>query len=170
MRIAEAVSRHGAGLILMHRRGTPKTMQEQTHYQNVTEDVLAQLQVILKKARDWGIDHEQLVADPGFGFSKTAEQSLELLTNFEQFKSLGRPVLAGVSRKSFLGSLTGKPAAQRDWATAAAVAVAVQKGAGIVRVHAPSEMRDVVRVAERLRGEAAHRVAPTFIGEKNVRS
>ncbi len=154
IRMAEAVSRYGAGLILMHRRGTPKTMQQLTRYNDVTEDVLAELQIILKKAFDWGVDPEQIAVDPGFGFSKTAEQNLEMLSQFEKFSRLGRPVLAGVSRKSFLGKLTGKPEGGRDWATAAAAAVAVQKGAGIVRVHAPSEMRDVVRVAEALRNES----------------
>ena len=150
-RMAKVVKDYGAGLILMHRRGTPQTMQDLTQYQNVTEDVLAELEIILEKAREWGIDERQIVVDPGFGFSKTAEQNLELLANFEKINRLGRPVLAGVSRKSFLGLLTGKPAPERDWATASASAIAVQKGAAIVRVHEPSGMQDVVRVAEACR-------------------
>lgn len=153
VKMADAVKRYGAGLVLMHRRGTPKTMQQLTQYGDVTEDVLGELRAALDKAMSWGIDAEQLAVDPGFGFSKTAEQNLEILTHFEKLNRLGRPVLAGVSRKSFLGNLTGKPAGEREWATAAAVAVAVQKGAAIVRVHEPAGMLDVVRVAEALRSE-----------------
>lgn len=155
IRMAQTVNDYGAGLILMHRRGTAKTMQRFTEYQNVVDDVFAELQGILKKADEFGLSSDHIVLDPGFGFSKTSEQNVELLAHLEKFNSLGRPILAGVSRKTFLGNLAGKSVHERDWATAAAVAVAVQKGAGIVRVHEPLLMRDVVRVAEALRGSGA---------------
>lgn len=150
-KMAETVARYGAGLVLMHRRGTPSTMQQLTQYGDVVEEVINELENAVKKACEWGVGFEQIAVDPGFGFSKTGEQNLEILAHFEKLGRLKRPVLAGVSRKSFIGNLTGKPAAERDWGTAAAAAVAVQKGAAIVRVHEVSGMRDAVRVAEQLR-------------------
>lgn len=149
--MAAAVNDFQAGFVLMHRRGSAKTMQQMTQYADVTEDVLSELEASLKKAFQWNLKPEQIAVDPGFGFSKTAEQNLDLLKNFEKFKRFNLPVLAGVSRKSFLGQLTGKPPLDRDWASAVASAFAVQKGASIIRVHEVIEIRDAVRVAEALR-------------------
>ena len=148
--MAELAREYGAGLILMHRRGNPETMQQLAVYKDVVEEVLHELEESVEQAQAWGVDAEQIVIDPGFGFSKTAEQNIEMLASFEKFQSLGRPVLAGLSRKSFLGVLTGKPAGDRDWATAAAVTTAVLKGAQIIRVHDVSAMKDAARVAEKL--------------------
>lgn len=155
-KMADAVNHYGAGFVLMHRRGNSATMQDFTQYANVTEDVSRELRQLFERAQGWGIDAERIVLDPGFGFSKTAEQNIEMLSQFEKFQNLGRPVLAGVSRKSFLGVLTGKPAAERDPATAAASVIAVQKGAAIVRVHDVSGMRDALHVTEALKSTGAN--------------
>lgn len=138
----------GAGLILMHRRGTPETMQGLAQYENVVEEVFAELDQSLTAVLESGVSPEQIVVDPGIGFAKTAEQNLELLAGLERFQAWGRPVLVGPSRKSFIGALIGKPSRERDWGTAAAVALAVAYGAHLVRVHDVGAMRDVVRVAQ----------------------
>ena len=148
--IAALVREFRAGLILMHRRGTPKTMQQLTQYEDVVEEVFEELDRSLEKVREAGIDWEQIVLDPGIGFAKTAEQNLELIARLRRFHAWGRPILVGPSRKSFIGNLTGKNPSERDWGTAAAVALCVANGAHLVRVHQVEAMRDVVRVAERI--------------------
>jgi dihydropteroate synthase len=149
--MADLAREYGAGLILMHRRGNPETMQTLAVYKDVVEEVLLELEESVERARSWGVGFEQIVIDPGFGFSKTAEQNLEMLASFEKFQRVGRPVLAGPSRKSFLGVLTGKEPESRDWATTAAVSAAVLKGAQMIRVHEPGAMKDVAQVAEKIR-------------------
>ena len=137
-----------AGLILMHRRGTPETMQQLTQYEDVVEEVFEELDQSLERVLAAGVPADQIVLDPGIGFAKTTEQNLEILARLKRFHSWGRPVLAGPSRKSFIGALIGKPPRERDWGSAAAVALAVANGAQIVRVHQVEGMTDVIRVAE----------------------
>ncbi len=152
--MAEAVKAFDAGLVLMHRRGNPGTMQAMTDYSDVTQDVIEELSESLRLAESFGVPENRLVIDPGLGFAKTAEQNLEMVRNLEKFHALGRPVLLGPSRKSFLGKVTGKEtAADRDWATAAVVALAVAKRVQIVRVHEASSMKDVIRTVEAVEGE-----------------
>ena len=152
-KMAEVVRDFGAGLVLMHRRGNPETMQSFAQYKNVTEEVFGELEESLETARRAGVFSEQLVVDPGLGFSKTPEQNLEMLRHLEKFASLNLPVLLGPSRKSFIGKLTGREVGDREWGTAAVAASAVLKGIQILRIHEVGPMRDVVRVAEALRGE-----------------
>lgn len=158
--IAEIVKEFKAGLILMHRRGDPQTMQRLTQYDNVVEDVFEELDGSFRKTLAAGVEPEQMILDPGIGFAKDTGQNLELLSGLRRFHSWGRPILAGPSRKSFIGSLTGKTPGGRDWGTAAAVALAVTNGAQIVRVHNLEAMKDVVRVAEAIMkanlGDAIH--------------
>lgn len=136
-----------AGLILMHRRGTPETMHEFTQYEDVVEEVFQELDKSFGRVLASGVLPEQVVLDPGIGFSKNAEQNLELIAGLKRFHSWGRPILLGPSRKSFIGALTGRAPAERDWGTAAAVALGVANGAHLVRVHQVEVMRDVVKVA-----------------------
>ncbi len=151
--MAETVSRFGAGLVLMHRRGNPLTMQSRTHYGSLIDEVSAEIEGRIERAIKSGVKPEQLVIDPGLGFSKTTEQNLLLLKNLEAFHSFGLPVLLGPSRKSYIGEVTGRPVSQRDWATAAVVALAVSKGVQILRVHEAGFMRDAANMAEAIRGE-----------------
>ena len=144
----EVIRSSGAGLVLMHRRGNPETMQQLAQYEDVVEEVFEELDLSLSKVREAGMDLEQVILDPGIGFAKTPEQNLELIARLRRFHAWGRPILVGPSRKSFIGSLTGKNPNERDWGTAAAVALAVANGAHMVRVHQVEAMRDVVRVAE----------------------
>ncbi len=154
--LAEIVKSFQAGLILMHRRGNPKTMQAMTDYSNVAAEVQSELEASLNAACEAGLDREQLVIDPGLGFAKTAEQNFEIIQNLERFQSFGVPVLLGPSRKAFLGQITGRPVHEREFGTAAVAAIAVMKGVQILRVHEVGAIRDAVRTAEAIRGENHH--------------
>ena len=136
-------------IILMHLRGTPKTMQQLTEYTDLTGEIIAWLSDRIQSAVNAGIPRDWIMIDPGIGFAKTAEQSLELLQKLDQFRSLNAPILVGPSRKSFIGKILDQPEAQkRVWGTAAACCAAIARGADLVRVHDVAEMMDVVRVAD----------------------
>ncbi len=151
--MAETVRRFEAGIILMHRRGTPQTMQQFADYQDVTKEVIRELQASIEMALDHGVKPEQIVVDPGLGFAKTAGQNVEILNEIEKFHALGFPLLLGPSRKSFIGELTGREVAEREFGTAAVVTYAVLKRVQMIRVHEVGAMRDAVCVAEVLRGD-----------------
>lgn len=148
--LAEVVARAGAPVVLMHSRGRPETMQRgPLEYEGgVVSAVVAALRDALARATAAGIDPGSVILDPGIGFGKTVAQNAELIARLAEIKALGRPVLIGTSRKSFLGALTGRGVEGRIFATAASVALAIAGGADIVRVHDVAEMGDVVRVAD----------------------
>jgi len=147
------VGRAGAGLVLMHMRGTPETMQRDTRYADVVHEVTAFLSERLARALDQGVPRECVAVDPGIGFGKSAEGSLELLARLSELVALGRPVLVGASRKSFLARLTGDdgPPEERTSASLAAAALAVFEGATILRVHDVAATVRVARVAKAAR-------------------
>ncbi len=151
--LAVIAKEFGAGLVLMHRRGNPATMQAMAVYQDVVGEVSAELGKSLEAAYAAGLEADQIVIDPGLGFAKTTEQNLEILQNLERFHAFGLPILLGPSRKSFIGDVTGRPVHEREYGTAAVAAVAVMKGVQILRVHEVKAARDAVRMAEALRGE-----------------
>ncbi|MEI6509426.1 MAG: dihydropteroate synthase [bacterium] len=145
--IAKLVAAHGAGLILQHNRS-------KAEYRHFLPEVMADLEESLSWALENGVPREKLIVDPGFGFGKTSPQNYTLLRELRAFRGLGQPLLVGVSRKSFLESARKRPPAQRTFATAAAVALAVEGGADLVRVHDVQAMREVVQVCDQtLRGE-----------------
>ena len=146
--MAEVVRDGGAGLVLMHMQGTPQTMQQNPQYANVVVEVREFLAERIAFAESHGVKKSQIAVDPGIGFGKTVEQNLRLLAELESLQTLGCPVLAGTSRKSFIGTRLGRESHERLWGTAATVAWAVAHGAKIVRVHDVAEMRDVVRMVE----------------------
>ncbi|MFP4220975.1 MAG: dihydropteroate synthase [Phormidium sp.] len=135
--------------ILMHMRGTPKTMQSLTQYEDVVAEVVEKLQQHLYAAIACGVSPKQLILDPGIGFAKTQDQNLRLLRELPQFQQLGYPLLLGVSRKSFIGRiLDRRDPKDRVWGTAAACTAAIAAGADILRVHDLPAMSDVARVAD----------------------
>lgn len=148
--MAAVAARSGAPLVLMHMQGTPRTMQQHPHYANLMGEVLAYLRASMALAADAGVSEEQLVVDPGLGFGKALEHNLELLRRLGELRSLGRPILAGPSRKSFIGKLTGAPVGERLFGTAAAVALAIERGAHILRVHDVAAMRQAALLADAL--------------------
>ena len=145
----ECVREFNAGYVAMHMQGTPQTMQAQPSYTDVVAEVDAFFTDRLARLRAAGVAPEQVVLDPGIGFGKTVAHNVQLLAALRQFRSHGRPLLLGVSRKSFLGALTGatRPEERLPGALACA-ALAVRDGVGILRVHDVRETVQVVRVAE----------------------
>jgi len=143
--MAEVVARSGAGVVLMHMRGTPPDMRERARYVNLESEVAVELAASVARARASGIDPAAIVVDPGFGFAKDEDQSLRLLANLASLVGLGFPVLVGPSRKSFLGELLDVPPAGRVAGTVAACLLSWLQGAAIFRVH------DVAPVAQALR-------------------
>jgi dihydropteroate synthase len=150
--LADIVAVRGAPLVLMHMRGRPADMYAHARYADVATDVARELTRAIERAVSRGVDWDRLILDPGIGFAKRAEHSAAALVGLESVAALGRPILVGPSRKSFLARALGDvPAAQRDWGTAAAVTASVLGGAHVVRVHAVAEMVQVVRVADMIR-------------------
>jgi dihydropteroate synthase len=131
----------------MHMQGTPQTMQTAPTYGEVVAEVMRFLSERMRAAIEAGIAQMNIVLDPGIGFGKLLEHNLELLNRLPELTMLDRPLLVGVSRKAFIGQLVGRPAEHREWGTAAAVALAVDRGARILRVHDVRMMADVVKVA-----------------------
>lgn len=146
----EEVARSGAGLILMHMQGDPRTMQDRPRYRDVVDEVLAFLDLRLAAAVRAGVPEACIALDPGFGFGKTLDHNLTLLRGLDRMVALGRPVVVGVSRKSMLGALTGRPVDQRLAAGLAVEAFALGRGASILRVHEAGPARDLARVWRRL--------------------
>jgi dihydropteroate synthase len=151
-RMLGVVARAGAGIVLMHRRGTPRTMRRLAVYRDVVAEVTAQLARRITAARRAGIEDGNLAIDPGIGFAKTAAHNLRLLRRLDRLVALGLPVVVGVSRKSFLGTLLDLPVDQRVEGTVAASLLAVAAGARIVRVHDVPPMVRALRVAEAIWG------------------
>ena len=148
--MAHVVHQHQAGVVVMHRRGTPQTMQNLTHYENLIEEVKDELSESIAVARKAGISHEQIAIDPGLGFSKTANQNFEIVRSLSEFKCFERPIVVGASRKSFLGKVTGKETRERVFASAAIAALLVERGAHVLRVHDVSATRDAVFVTREI--------------------
>ncbi|MEM8673879.1 MAG: dihydropteroate synthase [Cyanobacteria bacterium P01_G01_bin.67] len=144
-----AVAQLQVPIILMHIRGTPKTMQSLTDYQDVVTEVSNFLQTQVAKAIDSGIARDKIIIDPGIGFAKTAPQSLALLQRLSELQALKLPMLVGVSRKSFMTPILDKKHPQeRIWGTGAACYGAICRGADILRVHDVAQMYDICRIAD----------------------
>ncbi len=139
----------GVPIILMHIRGTPETMQQQTDYADLIGEIYDFLERQIETAQAAGLDHSQIAIDPGIGFAKSYPQNLEILRQIPVLRQLHCPILIGPSRKSFLGWLLQQPdPQQRIWGTAAACCAAIAGGADIIRVHDGDEMVQVAKVAD----------------------
>ncbi len=146
----EAVVASNAGLCIMHMQGEPRTMQLAPHYDDVVSEVAIFLRERAQAAERAGVARARIVVDPGFGFGKTVRHNLELLRRLGELAGLGYPVLAGLSRKSTLGTITGRPVGERTYASVAAALLAVVNGARIVRVHDVAATRDALAVFQAL--------------------
>ena len=149
----ETVAKSQCAVCLMHMKGQPATMQQEPHYDDVVVEVRRFLDQRARACERAGIARERIALDPGFGFGKTAAHNFELLRRLKEFSSLNFPVLAGWSRKSTLGKLTGRPAEERLAASLAAALLALQGGATILRVHDVKETRDVIAVWQAYQSE-----------------
>ena len=151
-RIADVAQRQKLGLILMHMRGTPRTMQQAPFARNVIRDVTTGLRDSIAEALNAGVSKRQIVIDPGIGFGKSHQQNCEIIQRLPELAKLGFPLMLGTSRKSFLGTALNHGDGQdRVWGTAATVAAGILQGAHIVRVHDVADMAQVARMADVLR-------------------
>ena len=149
--LAPLVARRGVPAVLMHLRGDFATMHAAPSYQDVVGEVIAELRRSMEAAEAAGVSRAQLILDPGIGFAKSAEHSLECVRRFAELAALDRPLLAGPSRKSFIGKVLDRPVGERLMGTAAAVAACVLAGAHVVRVHDVKEMAEVARLCDVVR-------------------
>ena len=150
-KMANVISRHKAGVVLMHMKGTPETMQKKPYYKDVCAEVLNFLSSRIMFAEEAGIDFESIAIDPGIGFGKTLTHNVDLITKLDQLKVLGKQILLGVSRKSFIGDILNLEPAERLEGSIAAGIVGVINGANILRVHDVGSTMRAVRVVNALR-------------------
>lgn len=148
--MAAVVAEADAGLVVMHTRGMPDTMQKDTGYGDLIADVKEYLARSMALARSAGLAEGRIAVDPGLGFGKSVQGNLELIKRLDEFLELGRPILVGPSRKSFIGAVTGREGGERIFGTAAAVAMSIAHGATILRVHDVAAMKDVAVMARAL--------------------
>lgn len=140
-------SRTEVGLVVMHMQGSPRTMQDDPRYEDVVAEVEAHLRHRADLLVESGCDARRIAVDPGIGFGKTFRHNLELIDGLDVIARIGYPVMLGTSRKGFLGEITGRPVLERDAATATTVALAVERGASIFRVHDPASAREAATIA-----------------------
>ena len=155
LRMTEVVRASGAGVVIMHIRGDPRTMDARATYRDVAAEVAAELEERRDRALAGGIAREAVVLDPGLGFAKQPAHNLEILDRLATIVGLGHPVMVGPSRKRFLGAATGRPVDQRDAATAAACVAARLRGAQLFRVHDVAATREALAVADAVLEESA---------------
>ncbi len=146
--MVKIVAESGAGLIVMHIKGTPKTMQLDPHYDDVMDEIKSYLKESIEKAESEGVHPESIVVDPGIGFGKKLHHNLEIFRRLNELEELGKPILVGPSRKSFIGEILGLPVSERLYGTLGAVAYCALKGVHIVRVHDVKAARQVVDIID----------------------
>lgn len=148
-KLAKLIARMKAGVVLMHMEGSPRTMQKDPRYRDVVKDIRQFLSRSIHLALESGIPRSSIVVDPGFGFGKTVEQNLKILEGLESFSSLKCPLLVGLSRKSFIGKLLEAPMEERLYGSLGAAALAVSRGAHILRVHDVFPHRQLTAIIDR---------------------
>lgn len=153
--MAQVVAEVGAGFVMVHMQGTPQTMQQAPTYTDVVEEIRVFFVERIAAAERAGIARTRIMLDPGIGFGKLKQHNLTLLANLGAFTTLGCPVLVGVSRKSFISQVLERSVDDRAFGTAAAVAMAIERGASVVRVHDVAEMRDVVKIVDAIRRQTS---------------
>jgi len=145
--IARVASESGAGLVLMHIKGTPKNMQKNPVYEDLFSEVIGFLRQRINRAKQAGVEEEKIIIDPGIGFGKTVDHNLELIRDLWRLRSLGRPILLGPSNKSFIGAVLQVEKEERFEGTAASVVAGILAGADILRVHEPGKMKRFAMMA-----------------------
>lgn len=146
--MAPLIAETGVPVVLMHIKGTPRNMQKDPYYEDVVGEVIETLQESMEIAHHAGVRDEQIIIDPGIGFGKRLQDNLDILKHLWEFKTLGRPILLGTSRKSFIGTILDLPAEERLEGTAATVSMGIMNGAQIMRVHDVREMVHVARMTD----------------------
>ena len=149
-RMAKIVSKYKAGLVLMHMKGSPLNMQRNPQYHNLMQEIVEYLGKAIELACGAGIDFEKIVLDPGIGFGKTLEHNLRIIKSLGQLRILGRPILIGTSRKSFIGKITGQPVRERLSATISGNCLSALNGARILRVHDVKESKQALALLDKI--------------------
>lgn len=149
--LARVASKEDVPIILMHIRGTPETMQRDVHYESLFSEILRYLREGIERAEASGVDPEKIIIDPGIGFGKTLEHNLLLIKNLSEFRILGKPILLGTSRKSFIGKILNAEPQDRLEGTLASTVVGILHGAHIVRCHDVAQARKAIAVADAIR-------------------
>jgi dihydropteroate synthase len=149
--MVKVVAEHGVPVVLMHMLGTPKTMQQNPHYDCLFGEILAFLQERIQFAVKGGVSREQIIIDPGIGFGKTVTHNLRLIRDLDVFNILERPILLGLSRKRFIGAILNRPVEERELGTAVANTIGIMAGAHIVRVHDVAFQIEAIRMADAIR-------------------
>lgn len=150
-RMGPTIAQHAVPVILMHMQGTPRDMQVHPHYNHLLQEIRDFLAERIRAAEDMGISFDHILIDPGIGFGKTFDHNLTLIKRLDFFRNLDRPLVLGPSRKAFIGKITGRDPLDRDWGTAAALAVGAWQGAHMVRVHNVQAAKDVLAVTDAVR-------------------
>jgi len=146
--MAKVAARYDAPVVIMHIKGTPKTMQQNPQYRDLMGEIISYHKEGIKRAEDAGLDPQKVIIDPGIGFGKTLEHNLKILRDLGELKALKRPILIGPSRKNFIGAILNVEVTKRLYGTLASVALAVANGAHIVRVHDVKATREAVDVVD----------------------
>jgi len=146
--LLKMVSRYNAAIVLMHMKGTPRTMQRKVKYKDVITEIIESLRKSIEICLEFGIKSDKIIIDPGIGFGKTVENNLEIINSLERFKDLNQPILLGTSRKSFIGKTLQKDTTDRLLGTGASVCAGIIKGAHIVRIHDVKEMGDIIKMSD----------------------
>ena len=149
--LARVAVQEDVPLILMHIRGTPETMQKDVHYDSLFSEILLSLKDSIQKAESAGLDPQQIIIDPGIGFGKTIDHNLLIIKNLFEFRILGKPILLGTSRKSFIGKILNANATDRLEGTLSTIAIGVLNGAHIIRCHDVLQAKKVIAVADAIR-------------------
>jgi dihydropteroate synthase len=149
--LAHVASKEDVPLILMHTRGTPETMQKDVHYESLFSEILQYLRESIQRAESAGLDPGQIVIDPGIGFGKNLEDNLLIIKNLQEFRILGKPILLGTSRKTFIGKILHAEVTERLEGTLSSIAIGVLNGAHIIRCHDVLEAKKAISVADAIR-------------------
>jgi dihydropteroate synthase len=146
----KVISRYKAGVVIMHMQGNPRSMQKNPQYISLIDDIIEYLSCAIKKAEDSGIAKEKIIIDPGIGFGKTLEHNLEILKRLKDFKILGKPILVGTSRKSFIGKILNVQPQERIFGTVASCVLACANGANIVRTHDVKAVKQALLIGDNI--------------------
>ena len=166
--LAKVASEEDTPLVLMHIRGTPETMQKDIHYESLFSEILHYLKDSIQRAESAGLDPRQIIIDPGIGFGKTVEDNLLIIKNLYEFRILGKPILLGTSRKSFIGKILNTGAGDRLEGTLSSIAIGVLNGAHIIRSHDVLQAKKAIAVADAIR-LAREMERPNLLGAVKIR-
>jgi dihydropteroate synthase len=149
--LSQVAAKEDVPLVLMHMRGNPETMQKNIHYESLFSEIIQYLKDSIQRAESAGVDSEQIIIDPGIGFGKTVEDNLLILKNLQEFKILGKPLLLGTSRKTFIGKILNADVTDRLEGTLSSIVVGVLNGAHIIRCHDVIQARRAIAIADAVR-------------------